>query len=156
MTEAASRRALVADLLPILSPEVLCHLPPSLQVRQSPEAVEGWIDARAAESDVYLIRTSADGALIGLLILASDPEARTPPRLHIGYLLGKTAWGQGYASEMIGGLLAACARPVTLMGGVAEDNPASAHVLRKHGFHVQKDLSGDGMEIYAVHLKVPG
>ena len=88
------------------------------------------------------------GRLLGLLILSYQPEAW---QVHLGYLFDETAWGQGYASELVGGVVTALApvAPVEGLGGVARDNPASARVLVKNGFAVRDDLSDAETEIYA-------
>ena len=146
--EGAARAALESDLAAILSPAVLAPLPPSLHWDGG--SLSGWIDARAAESEVLLVTSRESGALLGLMILAPDPEAPEGPALHLGYLLAESAWGKGYASDLVRGLVAALAGrgPLRLVGGVERDNPASARVLVKAGFTVDPDLSDPETEIY--------
>ncbi len=148
--EGAARAELEADLAAILSPAVLAPLPPSLHWDGARESLPGWIEARAAESDVLLVTGRESGALLGLMILAPDPEAPEGPALHLGYLLAETAWGKGYASELVQGLVAARTGqgPLRLIGGVERSNPASARVLVKAGFAVDPALSDPGTEIY--------
>jgi len=136
------RSSLEASLAGILTPEVLRHLPPPLKLSGA-GSVSAWVEARAQESDVYLIQRTSDESLLGLLILASfDGE---PPTIHIGYLLAEPAWGQGFASELIKGLVRAVPRPARLLAGVEADNPASARVLEKAGF--RQPSSGDLFEL---------
>lgn len=141
-----ARVRLEQDLLPILTPAVLAHLPPSLQTEQTPGAINKWVNNRSQESDVYTISKTTSGQLIGLLILA-DPQ--NPHQIHLGYLLAESAWGQGYASEILQRLVAQFThRPVQLMGGVVRDNPASARVLEKAGFHQVAEQSDDNTIFY--------
>lgn len=145
-----AKAQLACDLMPILTPKVLAHLPPSLQVSQTCDAIDDWITERAAESAVLRITTKADANLIGLLILVDVATAGKPPTIHMGYLFAETAWGQGFASEMLRGLLskAQSVSPLSLVGGVARDNPASAHVLRKLEFQSQTNMSDEGNEVF--------
>lgn len=135
--DAPRRAGLAGELRFLLTPKVTAHLPPSLQAGD----IDAWIDERDAESEVYVVRRRDDGALVGLLILArgdgSDP-------VHVGYLLAEAAWGRGYATELVQGLVAALARtgPVDLRAGVEAGNPASARVLEKAGF--RRLSGGDG------------
>lgn len=89
LQDSARKQALVQDILPILTPAVLQYLPPSLMVAQTTQAVSGWVDDRAADSDVLTVRVQPSGELNA---------------------------------------------PLTLIGGVAKGNGASAHILRKQGF----------------------
>lgn len=150
ISTAQGRAHLAAALTGLLTPEVLRHLPPTFQIAGAQDAVARWIAARDAESDVLTITHRKSGALLGLMILAPDPETVHPPLLHLGYLLGEPAWGKGYATELIRGFAAAQSghAPLTLQGGVATDNPASARVLEKAGFTLRADLSDGETQIY--------
>jgi ribosomal-protein-alanine N-acetyltransferase len=58
----------------------------------------------------------------------------------LGYWIGKPFWGQGYATEAVGALVAHAFDADSfgyLMAGHFTDNPASAAVLRKLGFVAQ-------------------
>ena len=142
-----ARRGLVKQLPNLLTPDVIAHLPPFCDL--SDQNIEQWIDARAAESDIYLIRETGTEAIIGLLFL-------TPPfnnDIHLGYFLGRSTWGQGYASELLTGLVSHVRKTgFRLLGGVGHKNPASAHVLRKTGFHVVPELSDAETEMFAITL----
>ena len=65
-----ARRGLVKQLPNLLTPDVIAHLPPFFDL--SDQNIDQWIDARAAESDIYLIRETGTDAIIGLMFL-------TPP-----------------------------------------------------------------------------
>ena len=112
-----------------------------------------WIDARDAESDIYLIREIGTYAFIGLMFL-------TPPfnnDIHLGYLLGQSTWGRGYASELIAGLVPHVPKNgFCLLGGVGCKNLASAHVLRKTGFQLVPELSDTETEMFGITLNEKG
>lgn len=151
------RQALDAALTDILTDRVLAPLPPPLQFVDGHRDVPGWIDARAAESDVYCIRQTGAPALIGLLLLAADGETSGPKTIRIGYLLAEIAWGKGYASELISGLVAHLSQgdPILLQGGVARDNPASARVLQKSGFSKDDTYSDPNVDMFVLSLPQP-
>lgn len=136
LADPPRRRMIENALGAILSESVLAHLPEPLQLARTPASIPDWMSARAAESDVMLVKDAPSKALIGLLILAQSPEPSGPPELHIGYLLGEAAWGRGYATELVQGLVTALADngPLRVIGGVGQGNPASARVLEKAGF----------------------
>lgn len=145
--ERLNRKALSS----ILTPNVLKHLPAPLQFDATTQTIDDWISARLAESDLLAIRTNDPSALIGLLILARFQEPPQPPQIHLGYLLGENAWGKGYATELVAGLVAwyrAQPRPAHLWGGVETANPASAKVLQKAGFQREEGEAAEGTEMY--------
>lgn len=144
---------LYAELLGLLTPEVLHDLPPSMALGQGLDAVRVWVAARAAESDVFTVHARQGGPLLGLLILVNDSEAVTQT-LHLGYLFAQTAWGHGFASELVTGVIAALAdhTPVRLSGGVAVENPASARVLQKQGFVMDAGVSSDDTRVYVLDI----
>jgi len=125
---------LKADLHSILTPTVLTPLPPPMQLRGN---VTDWMTTQSVDGTLCLIQSNVDQSTLGLLILAQPETA-----LHIGYLFSESAWGKGYATELLKGLVAATSG-TTLIGGVAKDNPASARVLLKAGFTRDPDLSDD-------------
>lgn len=133
------RATLAAELHAILTPPVLDHLPPPLQLASTEQTIDRWIEDRHGESKVFRVCLREPDALIGLLILAETDDPA--PTFHIGYLLAESAWGRGYGSELLAGLTFACAAGTHLIGGVAAGNPASARVLEKCGFDRSADLS---------------
>jgi GNAT superfamily N-acetyltransferase len=148
------RKNLVSALYGILTSSVLEHLPPALQLDDAAGGVSSWIDARVAESDVFLVNHKQGKELVGLMILACDPDADELPTIHIGYLIAEIAWGQGIASELLAGLVSAMAsrRQVRLIGGVYKGNPASARVLEKAGFVLDSNLSEPEIDMFVLVL----
>ena len=136
LRDEVRRSALETRLSEILTPAVLRHLPPTLQ-RHNAEPIHAWVQAREDEAEIHLIETRADENVIGLLILAH--RGGTPPDIHIGYLFAEEAWGHGYATELVVGLVQATPAPARLLAGVEANNPASARVLEKAGFSRNAD-----------------
>ena len=142
-----ARRNLATQLPDLLTPDVIAHLPPFFDLTD--QNIDQWIDARDAESDIYLIRETGTDAIIGLMFLTTPFNND----IHLGYLLGQSAWGQGYASELLAGLMLHVPKTgFRLLGGVGRENPASAHVLRKTGFDVVPELSDTETEMFGITL----
>ena len=139
-----ARRWLATQLPDLLTPDVIAHLPSFFDLTD--QNIDQWIDARDAESDIYLIRETGTGSIIGL----------TPPfnnDIHLGYLLGQSAWGHGYASELLAGLVLHVPKiGFRLLGGVGRENPASVHVLRKTGFQLVPELSDTETKMFGITL----
>ncbi len=152
--DRAKRHKLETEMTSLLTRRVQKHLPPALKLDSGADAISCWISARAEESDVLLVTLRESGELVGLMILASDQRTGDIPSVHIGYLLAETAWGQGFATELVAGLASAMkhSSPVRLIGGVDPDNPASARVLQKAGFAVDPELSEAGADMYVRNL----
>ncbi|MCW1931231.1 GNAT family N-acetyltransferase [Pararhodobacter zhoushanensis] len=150
LCDPAQRRALEDELDTLLSAGVLGDLPPSMQRQATGQTVSAWIDDRAVESDVFVLRGLNGHELVGLLIL--NTTADPVPSLHLGYLLDQAVWGRGYATELVCGLLdvAQRAAPLHLIGGVSRDNPASARVLQKAGSTLEQ--ATDDTDFYACAL----
>lgn len=153
LADPLRRETLKGELQGILTPPVLMHLPPALDV--AGRDLDAWIDARAGESEVLLVRSRGVGALVGLMILATDQGA-SPATLHIGYLLAETAWGRGLGSELLEGLVSAVSGPCVLVGGVGRDNPASSRILEKAGFVEDETLSDTQTRILVRTIPDPG
>jgi RimJ/RimL family protein N-acetyltransferase len=81
-----------------------------------------------------LIETRHDGRLIGSTGLMFDGAASAM----VGYVLARDAWGQGYATEALGAMvaLADSLGVVHLHSACHPQHRASAHVLEKGGFHL--------------------
>ncbi len=139
---------------PLLTPTVLKHLPEALQLSDSENAIERWLEERVAESDLLTVRDSK-GILIGLLILAQLPEQETLATVHVGYLFSEAAWGRGYATELIAGLIdwyRDTRTSVLIIGGVEKGNAASARVLQKNGFERMKDYSDPETDMFSKRI----
>lgn len=130
-------------------------LPPFLG-HHDDTSIETWVerlvrrgnehDSSSSATVVLTVRTHPNNALAGLLILnrADDDENI----IHLGYLLAKTAWGQGLATELVQGLVAHLQQQDSfrgqVRGGVDRHNPASARVLQKADFVALSTPADDG------------
>lgn len=154
LADPAQRAWVERGVKALLTPDVLSPLPSCMQLEDAPMAVSDWIDHRAEESDVFRITIRApephSGRLIGLMILLDLSGEDEMAQMHLGYLLAEQDWGQGYASEMLSGLVTVLQElaPVSVVAGVAHDNPASAHALEKAGFHRDRSLSCNDTEMF--------
>ncbi|MFU1682360.1 GNAT family N-acetyltransferase [Phaeobacter piscinae] len=149
------RSALVEELRDVLTPVVLRHLPKSLQMSKTHPAIDEWITSRSAESNVMLVRDRASDRLLGLLILAECSESEFLTTVHLGYLFSEEAWGKGYATELIAGLVTWCkdeGQSVQLFGGVENGNTASSRVLQKNGFELVEDLSDATTAMFGLYI----
>jgi RimJ/RimL family protein N-acetyltransferase len=106
----------------------MSHMPDPCTV----EAARDWIRLRSAPGAVtFAITRAADHAFLGAIGIGGLPEMPG-----VGYWIGRTYWGQGYATEALQ-LVVVYARSLGAKGLQAEtfpDNPASARVLAKCGF----------------------
>ena len=157
LDDGLRQQQLCEEFLPVLTADVLQHLPPPLQLSGQPDEIAKWVQDRAAESNVFTIRTNDRNALVGLLILAEFPaDDHGPSSLHLGFLFAQNAWGQGYASELVEGLVQWAdnrGTPTQLLGGVEKSNPASARVLQKCGFEKVADMSGEETDMFGRLIK---
>ena len=119
------------DLATALSPEVTKFLPPSSQLAAAHGDVQMWLDGQKSEgAQVFCLYV--EGRICGVLMIHLTPENEAM----IGYLFAQHMWGKGLASELLSGaldMLGQCNVGVA-MGGVDDENVASARILEKHGF----------------------
>lgn len=150
LDDAGARPGFVAALTRLLTPEVTRHLPPVWQIAPGSDDFDSWIAARRAESAIATVHQSQGGALAGLLVTRAGD---TDEALTVGYLFGTRHWGQGYATELMRGVVGWAARNgyARLEAGVVRDNAASAAVLTKTGF-VPAGVAGDGVDSYRLDI----
>ena len=127
------------------------HLPEVLYVEQERDAIARWTADRNAEAEVLAVRDLKHSALLGLLVLADVSEDDDSSTLHLGYMLAEEAWGKGYATELLSGLiehLQSCGSVSRIQSGVVIDNKASARVLEKVRFTKSDRLSTEDTEVF--------
>jgi ribosomal-protein-alanine N-acetyltransferase len=118
---------------------------------------ESWIathaDARA-DGSAYTFAIERDGTLIGVIGLDRRDRGH-----ELGYWIGEPWWGNGYAAEAVRRVIAFAFDDLELdrlSSSHFKDNPASAHVLRKCGFHVtgegQLDCVARGAPVPSVFM----
>jgi len=135
----------------LLTPAVTGQLPPSWQGDYDTARALRWIDERDQESTQLLIRSRELGKPIGLMIL-HEGGTMEAPELRIGYLIREESWGQGYATELLRGLVgwARTSDYRRTVAGVAHSNAPSIRVLEKSGFVRSIDEEEDSSELFFI------
>ena len=141
-----ARRNLATQLPDLLTPDVIAHLPPFFDLTD--QNIDQWIDARDAESDIYLIRETGTDAIIGLMFLR--PHLITT--FTLGIFLGNRRGGRGMQANYLQDWCCMSPRLVFVCLGVLARKPASAHVLRKTGFQLVPELSDTETEMFGITL----
>lgn len=100
----------------------------------------------------YAVELIEDGSYLGHVFVQ---RAGDEPEAELGFVLGRVAWGHGYATEAARALaddVLAAASPPRLVATVDLDHPASARVLEKAGFaFAARRTDDDGP--YAVYAR---
>jgi RimJ/RimL family protein N-acetyltransferase len=132
------------EIISILSSVVVKSLPSYFHGVNGIEQAEAWLNKMRSESHFYIISNSGANRTMGFLFLYEADNGI----VHLGYLLGKQYWGQGYATELLVGLVDQVKvnnLVKTFVAGVEEENVASIKTLRKASFvECSKDKS-DGL-----------
>lgn len=124
-------------------PEVTRYL--SFRCHQSIAEAQAFVDGSEAEWARHgygplLAWSRETGELVG----GSGIHRRDAGYVETGYLLARDAWGRGYATEIVGAMIA-LARDLGIPALIAHchvDHRVSAHVLEKCGFAVAGIVSG--------------
>ena len=113
------------------------------------DLADEWITSTAQDLDAgtayQLAITGHEGAeevLVGVIGVRVDAAARVG---RLGYWVGRRFWGHGVATEAAARLASWALANLSLdrlTAEVATDNPASAAVLRRIGFHQTGEASG--------------
>ena len=164
LVDPASRNALATRVSEILTADVAKTLPPGWQGITTQDDALAWIDEMSSEGEVFCIRPTATGEIIGFLTMFIDRDADLGGlRLHLGYFLAESSWGEGLGGELIAGLVHWCqetgrdaANVREIIGFVEPDNIASAKVLTRNGFAASSEPREDGMIAYRHTFTRPG
>lgn len=129
--DIAEFMSLLSQIPDLLTPAVVKSLPPYFHGIENKTAALNWFTTMVSESRLFVVNN--DRSTIGFLFahLSDDNNA------HIGYLLGEAYWGQGFASELLKGFIRYVEAHESwqkLIGGVEQENIASARLLLKLGF----------------------
>uniref|UniRef100_A0A7S2SE02 N-acetyltransferase domain-containing protein n=1 Tax=Mucochytrium quahogii TaxID=96639 RepID=A0A7S2SE02_9STRA len=140
----------------MLVENVTKSLPPDWQGDYSEERAMQWMQEREKEGTTVLLCVEKEAKEpIGLMILFEMDYQGGGKEVRLGYLLREQSWGKGFASELIGAFVPWC-RSVpsirSIAGGVAKDNPASARVLEKNGFHVSSEESTEHETMFRLEV----
>ncbi len=143
--EIGSHNELPLIVQSILTPSVTVSLPVAWQGPYNYQRAREWIDERDQEGTTLLVIERSSRLPVGLLILFEVE----PRDLRTGDMLAESAWGKGFATELIHGLVGWCrdARIRTIIAGVSAENPASQRVLAKCGFS-ESIRSEDATELF--------
>jgi RimJ/RimL family protein N-acetyltransferase len=101
---------------------------------------------RDDEGLLFLIENRGSAEPLGLFMFFPDIAAG---EVRIGYVLAESAWGQGYATEVVTGFLRRWDEEgltASLLAGVTSNNVASQRVLEKAGF--TRGGTSDGILMY--------
>jgi RimJ/RimL family protein N-acetyltransferase len=123
----------------MLTEPVTRLLPTSWQGSYTVERAREWMEERDDEGTTLLVVDKSTHQVVGLMLLfeMNTEDDGVSIEVRLGYLLSESAWGKGFASELVKGFVDWCReQPAisSIAGGVAHDNPASKRVLEKNGF----------------------
>jgi len=155
LRDGGGRAALMAELAALLTPAVTQYLPEPMRLAKGANAIKRWVSARNNESDVCSVRDRKTQAFLGLLVLGPSQDATGAVIIRLGFLLAEKAWGRGFATELVMGLVGWCEKQELagqLLGGVEVENAASAAVLIKAGFTRAADMSSGETDIFRLIL----
>lgn len=110
-------------------------------VASTPEDMEGFVTQNIAAFDAgtayeyVIVQKLSDQVIGGCGMHRFYPKSDN--HFVLGYCLGKSAWGRGFATEVVGALVQWFRSNPTVYRFAAQvdvDNVASCRVLEKHGF----------------------
>ena len=142
-----NQAGLDAVVINILTPNVTKSLPPAWQGPYSLQRANAWISERDKEGVTLIVVDKSSREAIGLVILSGSENGKD---FLLGYMLKESAWGHGYASELIQGFIewSKHYNISTITGGVEVDNIASRRVLEKNGFMRESEINESEEQMY--------
>ncbi|WP_052262165.1 GNAT family N-acetyltransferase [Pseudoalteromonas luteoviolacea] len=139
----------------LLTPAVTAFLPEQWHSPPLDAHAVQWLNDKLEEADVF-IAMSKETALkdrpqpIGLTLVH-----RSGDTAHIGYLIAEQAWGQGFGSELLSGLMTYLAHSTsikTVFAGVDPHNKSSVRALEKCQFHLDTTAKDGQNAFYVYHF----
>jgi RimJ/RimL family protein N-acetyltransferase len=124
-------------VMSLLTERVTRDLPPQWQGQYDMDRAASWFAERQGESTVLLVVKRPSVRPVGLLILSESESSHRSRDIRLGYMIAESAWGSGFASELVAGFVDWCRTDGSIrsvVGGVAAGHSASARVLQKNGF----------------------
>jgi len=123
----------LVSVIEVLTPKVVENLPPYFQNINSIQSAQEWLEQIIFDGSLFTVNLVGETNPIGFVFISTENTSGT----HIGYLLGESYWGKGYATEILKGLIGFLEsedKITNLIAGVATDNVASIKLLHKLGF----------------------
>jgi len=131
-------------------------LPDDWRGAYSIDRTRQWIAERDADSTTLLASERDTDQPVGLVMLFESSlevdRELDDVELRIGYLVAESLWGNGFASEIVSGLVSWAHTmdvPITLLAGVETGNAASIRVLTKNKFELTS--SDDLTSLFSLH-----
>ncbi|MEA2074092.1 MAG: GNAT family N-acetyltransferase [Campylobacterota bacterium] len=150
LTDTQEREIFTA-VIELLTPEVVKHLPPYFSNITSITKAKEWVKHMLSQSRLIIIKQTNTDRIIGFVFLSKEDETT----LHIGYLLGTSYWGKGYATELLKGLIDFLTyenRIKRLIAGVSISNIESCKLLKKLNF-IKSDSDDNETLFYEYQLQ---
>lgn len=143
-TEMAQGEALelLGRIPQLLTPAVVERLPSYFHGIESQGDARLWLERMVSESRLFAVTLHSTNLIIGFIFAYVESESDT--EAHIGYLLGKSYWGQGLAYELLQAFIKQANQTqgwTKLIAGVEANNLASSRLLLKLGF-AQRNAEG--------------
>ena len=138
-----------------LTSRVTRSLPEAWQGTYTVERARNWITERDREGATLLAVEQSSRMAVGLIILLEmDHEKEAGTEVRLGYVLAESAWGKGFASEMVQGFVEWCRKTdvALIVGGVDRDNVPSRRVLEKNGFVRVPGTEGGTEQLFQLRL----
>jgi len=136
-------------VMELLSPKVTEYLPPYFNNINSILSAKEWVEKMMSESRLFIVKHTDTNTIIGFIFIFN----RNDTDAHIGYLLGESYWGKGYAAELLKGLIYFIThenKVNRLIAGVSTNNIASCKLLKKLDFI--KGVSANNETIFYEYL----
>jgi len=140
----------LVSVMEILTPSVVASLPPYFQSVNSISSAQEWLKHIVSDGRLFVVKRIGKSKAMGFVFLSTENSGDT----HVGYLLGESFWGKGYATEILKGLIdyiKSEALVTRLIAGVDTDNVASIKLLQKLGF-IHRSSEDDGTIFYEYRL----
>ena len=128
---------LAAIVMMVMSEPVTRTLPEPWRGPFDRSRAETWIAEVDAEATGLVVMERELRRAVGLMILFAEEISPEETELRVGYMLSEPHWGQGFASELIAGLVRWCRSTPSVtrvVAGVERANAPSIRVLEKVGF----------------------
>lgn len=151
ITDSLTERRFAEEVISILTKPVTKSLPDGWQGIDDINKAISWINNRDEESEFLTVQQLSSLDVVGFLFLYESTDSGSGIDLRLGYLLSESAWGKGFGTELIKGLVEWCEKQndiKSISGGVETENVGSIKVLEKNGFKVVQSNSNQGDVVF--------